>query len=318
MVRLFIAATACAVLLASPAYAHGVAGAHLFVSTLLIDDPNVADEASFPTFMWLPQPSDTSPAPVAYSANIEIDKRLTENFGIGIATGYSWLRTPSRKTANGWQNLSVTAKYKPYVNAEHEFMLSVGVTRNFARTGATGANGETLGNADTGSTTPKIYFGKGFGDLPIGPLRALALTGTIGFQVPDKRLKIADVDPDSGSPTFNNGLANQWQGGLSLQYSIRYLETQVKDHGLPEFVKRLTPLVELSWSSPASKPNNGATQYLFGVGVNYTATDYAITVEALIPGNRQTGSHPGFVAQFHLYFDDMFPHSLGKPVAQWF
>ena len=65
MVRPFIAAAAYSVLLASPAYAHGVAGAHLFISTLLIDDPNVADEASLPTFMWLPQPSDTSPAPVA-------------------------------------------------------------------------------------------------------------------------------------------------------------------------------------------------------------------------------------------------------------
>jgi hypothetical protein len=318
MVRPFIAAAAYSVLLASPAYAHGVAGAHLFIGTLLIDDPNVADEASLPTFMWLPQPSDTSPAPVGYSANIEIDKRLTENFGIGIATGYAWLRTPGQKTANGWQNLSVTAKYKPYFNAQHEFMLSVGVTRYFAHTGATGANGDTLGNADNGSTTPKIYFGKGFGDLPIGPFRALALTGTIGLQVPDKRLKIIGMDPDSGDLAFNNGLDNQWQGGLSLQYSIRYLETQVKDRGLPEFVKRLTPLVEVFWSSPAGKPNNGSTQYLFGIGVNYTATDYAVTVEALIPGNRQTGSHAGFVAQFHLYFDDMFPHSLGKPVAQWF
>ena len=130
-------------------------------------------------------------------------------------------------------------------------------------------------------------------------------------------MKINGFDGDGGSPTFNNGLANQWQGGFSLQYSIRYLETQVKDHGLPEWVKRLTPLVEVSWSSPASRPNNASTQYLIGAGVAYTATDYAVTVEALIPGNRQSGSHAGFVAQFHLYFDDMFPNSLGKPVSQW-
>ena len=77
-------------------------------------------------------------------------------------------------------------------------------------------------------------------------------------------------------------------------------------------------MVELAWSSPASRPNTGSTQYLIGAGVAYTAGSYAVTAEALIPGNRNTGSHPGFVVQFHLYFDDMFPRSLGKPIASWF
>ena len=35
---------------------------------------------------------------------------------------------------------------------------------------------------------------------------------------------------------------------------------------MPEFVNRLTPVVEVAWSSPASKPNQGSTQYLIGVG----------------------------------------------------
>jgi hypothetical protein len=91
----------------------------------------------------------------------------------------------------------------------------------------------------------------------------------------------------------------------------------VKDLGLPEFVNRLTPVVEVAWSSPASKPNQSSTQYLVGAGINYTATNYAVTVEALIPGNKQTGSHMGVIAQFHLYFDDLFPNSLGKPIVNW-
>ena len=41
-------------------------------------------------------------------------------------------------------------------------------------------------------------------------------------------------------------------------------------------------------------------------------------VEALIPGNKQSGSHLGVIAQFHLYFDDLFPNSLGKPIVDWF
>jgi hypothetical protein len=300
--------------LSHQAGAHGFAGDHMFVSTLIIDDPNVADEASLPTFSYLPQPADGGPAPGLYGLNAEFDKRITENFGFSLATGYNWLTQPGAKTANGWQNLEVTLKYKAYVNAPHEFMLSVGVTREFARTGANGPNGGVLDNDDSSSTTPTIYFGKGFGDLPIGWLRPLALTGELGYSIADKKLKI---DPADGSP-INNGHANAWTGGLSLQYSMRYLSSQVKDYGLPAFVNKLTPLVEVAWSSPASRPNQDSTLYLIAAGVNYTAQNYAFSVEALIPGNKQTGSHLGVVAQFHLYFDDLLPNSLGKPIAEWF
>jgi hypothetical protein len=300
--------------LTNHAYAHGFAGDHLFISTLLIDDPNVADEASLPTFSFLPQPTDGGPTPVQYGLGLEWDKRITENFGFAINDGYNWLTQPGAKTANGWQNLVVTLKYKPYVNAEHEFIVSVGVQRVIARTGANGSNGGALDNDDSSSTIPTLYFGKGFGDIPVGWLRPFFLTGELGYQIADKNLK---VDPVSYSPV-NNGISNAWTGGLSLQYSIRYLSSQVKDYGVPGFVNKLTPVVELAWSSPASKPTQDVTQYLWGIGVNYTATNYAVGVEMLVPGNRESGSHVGVIAQFHLYFDDMFPHSLGKPILEWF
>jgi hypothetical protein len=301
-----------------PVFAHGFAGPHMFISTLLIDDPNVADEASLPTFSFLPQPTDGGPAPGLYALEFEYDKRITENFGFSLSDGYQWLRTPGAKTFHGWENLELGLKYKVYVNPEHEFMMSLGVFQEFGSSGATGSNGNALDNDLTGSTTPTIFWGKGFGDLPIGYLRPFALTGTFGYAIANKGLKVTGTDPDTGDPVFNNGNSSQWSGGLSLQYSMRYLQSQVKDLGLPEFVNKLTPVVEVSWSSPASKPNQDSTQYLIGVGVNYTSDWWAMGVEALIPGNKQTGSHLGVIAQFHLYFDDLFPNSLGKPIADWF
>jgi len=296
------------------ASAHGYAGDHLFVSPLLIDDPNVADEASLPTFSYLPQPTDSGPAPGQYGLAFELDKRITENFGFALNEGYNWLTQPGAKTATGWQNLVVTLKYKPYVNAEHEFLMSVGVQRAFARTGANGTNGAVLGNEDSSSTIPTFYFAKGFGDVPVGWLRPFVLTGELGYIIADKKLKI---DPVDYTPV-NNGISNAWTGGLSLQYSIRYLSAQVKDYELSDFVNKLTPLVELSWSSSASKPNQFQTRYLWGVGVNYSATRWAVGLEALIPGNRQTGSNVGVIAQFHLYFDDLFSNTLGTPIVNWF
>ena len=159
MYRLTLLATlaGASVFASEAACAHGFAGPHMFISTLLIDDPNVADEASLPTFSFLPQPTDGGVTPGLYATEFEFDKRITENFGFSLASGYQWLRTPGMKTVNGWENLEGTLKYKVYVNPEHEFMLSLGVSREFARTGANGTNGAALDNDDSSSTTPTIY-----------------------------------------------------------------------------------------------------------------------------------------------------------------
>src|ERR1039458_8148015 len=109
---ILLATLAGASLLASqPAFAHGFAGAHMFVSTLILDDPNVADEASLPTYSFLPLPDNGGPAPLLSTSGFEFDKRITENFGFAINEGYDWLRQPGNKTANGWQDLAVALKY---------------------------------------------------------------------------------------------------------------------------------------------------------------------------------------------------------------
>ncbi|HSU04740.1 MAG TPA: hypothetical protein VLI93_04145 [Acetobacteraceae bacterium] len=220
-----------------------------------------------------------------YDFNFEYDKRITENTAVIVNDGYSILQQQGAGTRNGWQNLSVALKWQAHVNAEHEVIVSLGVIRECARTGSA-----SLGNDDVGSTTPTLYFGKGLGNLPVAWLRPLA---------------------------FNKSIENRWTGGASVQYSLPYLQSQVRDLGLPEFFGRLTPLLEVAWSSPASKANSLGTQVLFGVGVVYTATAYAIGVEALIPGNRQTGTSVGFLAQLHLYLDDLLPNTLGKPLIDW-
>jgi hypothetical protein len=79
---------AAGLLPAGSALAHGFAGPHMFISTVLIDDPNVADEASLPTFTFLPQPTDSGPAPGLYALDFEFDKRITENFGFSLNDGY--------------------------------------------------------------------------------------------------------------------------------------------------------------------------------------------------------------------------------------
>jgi hypothetical protein len=299
-------------LLAVPhlAAAHAVAGARVFVPTLTMDDPGVADEASLPTISWQRSGADGGPGPVyTYGLGAEYDKTITPNLGVAINDGGTIVQTLHGSTETGLQNLFVTLKYQAYVNAEHEFIASFGVQREFGGTGD-----EAAGADRYGSTTPVVYFGKGLGDLPIGPLRAFGITGEFSYTFADTALKYADpANPGAG---FNAGNPNQYNGAISVQYNLSYLQGQVKDYGFGDFINRLVPLVELTWSSQTTSPGNSDPQFLIAPGVVYMADTWDFGIEALIPGNKATGTNVGVIAQFHLFFDDLFPNSIGKPLFE--
>jgi hypothetical protein len=325
MTRLFSAATLAAaclpVLCAGQVHAHAIAGSRVFPVTLTIDDPGVADEASLPTFIWQRSGANGGPGAIhTYSFAGEYDKRITERLGVGLSDSYVVRSTQNDKTRTGFQDLVGIVKFRTYVNGPHELYIPLGVIREFGHTGTA-----HIGADEYGSTTPTVYFGKGFGDLPIGLLRPLAVTGTGGFLIADRELKSSQPPPDlsanASSPVtgiaaqqFNNGYSNRWVGGLSVQYSIPYLQSQVRDVGLHGFLGHLIPLVELAYSSPASAPSNLGTQLVFAPGVIYEGDSFQFGVEALIPANKASGSNVGVIAQFHLFFDDLFPNSLGKPL----
>jgi len=308
------AALACAGALGpSAAFAHVIAGNRVFPVTLTFDDPGVADEASLPSFMYQRSGAGGGTGPThEYDFGFEYDKTITSNTALIVNYGWDIFQTNGSKTETGFENLFVTGKWQAYTNAEHEFVVSLGVIREFGGTGT-----DHTGADVHGSTAPTLYFGKGLGDLPIGYLRPLAITGELSYAVADQGLKAMPVvDPATGltSLQFNNGNPNQWSGGLSVQYSIPYLQSQVKDFGLPAFVGRLVPLVELTWSSPATSPSTQGAAWTVAPGVIYMADWYQVGIEALIPGNKAAGTNVGVVALFHVFFDDLYPHSIGKPI----
>ena len=315
------ASLACAGLLlhAAPAAAHAVAGARVFPVTLTLDDPGVADEASLPTVTYQRSGADGGTgATHEYDLGVEFDKTITEDFGFAVNDGWDIFQTAGSRTQTGFENLFVTAKYQVYVNADHEFIASVGVIREFGRSGT-----QHTGADQYGSTAPTGYFGKGLGDLPIGILRPLAVTGELSYQVADRELKalpapsVAGMGASQGSDLalqYNNGASNAWAGGFSVQYSLPYLQSQVRDLGLPHLIGGLVPVVEVTWSSPASSPSSSGTTWTVAPGVIYLGDTFQAGIEALIPANQAAGSNVGAIAQMHFFFDDLFPHSLGKPI----
>lgn len=303
--RLGVAALAFLPVIAN---AHGVAGPRIFVATLQIDDPAVSDELAIPTLNVIHNPASNGNNPnTETDATISFSKRITDQFGVSVSLGETYLSPLHSKSSSGLQNLDLGAKYQVYVNPEHEFMFSLGIDRELGGTGS-----PTIGADSVSTTTPSITWGKGLGDLPIGALRAFAVTGQFGYAVSDRNLR---QFPDGSD---NGGHENRITAGLSLQYSIPYLQAQVKDYHLPNWLANLTPLVEIAYSSPANGPSTTPMQWVVAPGIAYSGDWYQLTAELTIPGNRNTGRNVGLVAEFHIYLDDLLPKSIGAPITHWF
>jgi len=284
------------------ATAHVVVGDRTFPVTLTFDDPGVGDEATFPQLIWQRSAGPTN----QYQTQWEFDKTITPTTALIYNHGFDFLSAAGSKTHSGFENVVITGKWQAYTLPEHEFVASFGVQREFSGNVQT----QNIGGDQYGATLPTLYFGKGLGDLPIGVFRPLAITGELSYVVPDRRMNF------DGS---NNGSPASWQAGLSIQYSLPYLQSQVKDYGLPGFLGHMIPLVEATYTSPAAGPASGNPMTLtIGAGAIFVGDTYQVGFEALIPANKATGQNVGFILQVHYFFDDLFPNSLGKPISEWF
>jgi hypothetical protein len=305
-----VAALSCAGVLLhlSSAAAHAVCGSRVFPVTLTLDDPGVADEATVPQIGYSRAAADGGPGP-GHDTNIafEYDKRLTEEFGFAFNDDYSVNQTNNAKTQTGWDDLTVTAKWAKCLSPDHDFILGFGVIREFGRTGTS-----HIGSDEYGNTAPTVYLGKGLGELPFPALQPLGITGELSYAFADKEFK------SLSATQTNNGYANQWIGGMSLQYSIPYLQAQIKDYGLPEPFAHLVPLTEVDWSSPATSPGGSPTSWTLAPGFIYLRTWYQVGVEALVPLNKAAGTNVGVVLQFHVFLDDLYPHGIGTPLLDMF
>ena len=300
--RAFAVALIFVALSASEAFAHCFAGGRFFPATLVTDDPCVADELSLPTVQW----SKTADMPPATQWDISVDlaKRITEDFGVTVGNTWSHIHQPGGFTIAGFNNLETAFQYQLLKDPAHELALLVGLVAEWGGTGAINS-----GLADPWSTlTPTFYFGKGFGDLPdsFGWLRAFAVTGQIGYQIPTR-----SFDADSG--TF---IPQVLVYGASIQYSMPYLKSEVRDYQLPDFINHLIPIVEMQLSTPVANNfgNSPITTGTINPGVIWVGTYFQVGAEAVLPVNRASGTGVGVLAQLHLYLDDMFPTTIGRPL----
>jgi hypothetical protein len=272
--------------LPSAAHAHSIAGNRVFPATMAIDDPGVGDEANL-QFGHVRVPGDDGDQSIN-TFEFEYDKLITSRLAFSVGGSYVMQNNP---TAHGFDNFEVGLKYLLYVNEAHEFMASVGVEAELGGTGSKSIS-------DSFSTiSPTVYLGKGMGDLPdsLAYLRPVAIT--------------AEAAP---ALTTGAGQPNAFNYGFTIQYSLPYLQQHVHSLGLPEPFANLIPLVEIPLSH-----SQGQTTGTVNPGFIWLNRYGQFGIEAQIPINRASGSHVGILVQAHIFFDDVAPTTIGKPLFDW-
>jgi len=287
--------------------AHGVAGQRFFPTTFAVDDPFVSDE--FSLLYHSIKANDKTGEPKASSLDVAYSKRIIPNFGIEVAESYQRLQLEGENSVSGYGNLEVSAKYQFYTSAEHETILSFGVSDEVGNTGSRKVGAESFS-----FISPAFFFGKGFGDLPdsMSFLRPLAVTGVIGPNFPSQKQAVI-VNEDTGDiDVERHPTTLTW--AFTLQYSLMYLQGAVKDVGLGVPFNRMVAVVEFPMETCLNTDCKNQTTGTVNPGIAWIGKYTELAIAAEIPMNPRSGAGTGVFALFHLFIDDLFPKGIGRPI----
>ena len=269
---------------------HGFAGDRFFPPTIQTDDPFTTDELAFPTLSTFKNPD--TPSTRETDLGFDFSKEIFPKFALGIEAEYIHLSQNGMPSENGFNNINLSAKYRLWLNAPHEAIISLGAEWEIGGTGSS-----KVGASSAHTFTPILYYGKGLGDLPesLNYIRPFAVTGTLGQTFP------TEAEP------------NTFEWGFAVEYSLPYLQAQVKNLGLPAPFKSMIPLVEFSFSTPENH-GGGPTTGTINPGILWGNRHLQVGAEAIIPLNTASGSEVGAILRVQFFIDDLLPRWFGHPI----
>lgn len=267
------------------AHAHAIAGQRLFPSTLTFDDPGIGAELPL-VFSHVRADGVTQD-----DLGIAVTKPVTQNFSLIAGTDYVGVSQAGAPASHGWGNFEFGGVWQVYRNAASESIGSFSVSRSFAHTGSRATRD------DFSTWSPAFNFGQGFGNAHADWLRPFALTGSLGLDLPN----------DRNEPRMLN-----W--GLSLQYSVPYLQNFVKYAGIKAPFDKMIPIIELPMQTCLDRGCHGQTTGYVAPGVIWIGRFVQWGFELQIPVNRRTGNAVGVMFGFDFYLDDLAPHGFGAPL----
>lgn len=285
-----------AIVIALPAagWAHGIVGKRFFPTTIVVEDSFVSDEAGIVVGHI------RDPHALETEIEMEITKRLTPNLAIGLGGTRMILRPrgeeehheESTGTLHGWSNPEFMLRYQFIRDPMRELAATAALNVSPG-----GVGGKTVGRLSGTTVSPAIQIGKGFGDLPDWAdwLKPVAVTTSLGF---DLRTNRNEREEDAQH-------AFAW--GVSVMYSIPYLQSFVKDVGIPWPLNRMFPVVEFNGETLISGPEKGSHTAFANPGLVWAGRYFELAVSAQVPLNDTSGDRVGVLGMVHFFLDDIAP-----------
>lgn len=267
------------------ASAHAVAGQRLFPATLTFDDPGIGAE--------LPMVFSHIHADGAEQTNfaLSVTKPVTPNFSLIAGTDYLYAPGNGQPGTYGWGNFVVGGVWQVYRIASTESIGAFSITDSIGNTGSRAVRD------DFSTYSPEFDFGQGLGALHTAWLRPFAVSGALSVDFPT-------------NPTA----AHIVNWGLSLQYSIQYLQNFVRYAGIGPPFNNMIPIIELPMQTCLDRGCGGQTTGYVAPGVIWIGRYLQVGVELQVPVNHRTGNSVGVLFGVDFYLDDIAPHSFGAPL----
>jgi hypothetical protein len=284
-------------------WAHGFAGKRFFPSTFQVEDPFVSDEFSV-LFEHIKEPEGKTT-----DVEMEYSKRILPNLGISLGESYIHQDFLEGGSASGFGNLEVGLKYQFLTSEEHETILSVGTGLEIGGTGTRRVGAESFS-----VISPAFFLGKGFGDLPesMNFLRPFAITGVVGPNFPTRSKNVTFNHETEETEVERNPTTLTW--GFTIQYSLQYLQSFVKDVGLGAPFNRMVVVTEFPMETCLSSDCKGQITGSVNPGIVWIGKYLQLGLAAEIPINTRTGKNVGVLGLVHFFIDDLFPKSIGRPI----
>ena len=229
----------------------------------------------------------TDPSVVQTDISTELSKRITAGVRVvdRLRLDASRPGGTAAQSQRAFENLEITPKYQFLLNAPHEAVASVGVIAEVGGTGAAGRRASPSRPTPRPSTSGR---GPAICRKSLNWARPFAVTGTIGYSITSsKKTTSPVVDPDTGIITLAvDHVSNTINYGFAIEYSNFYLRANVHDFGLPEWVNRLTPLVEFNFVTPVTDRYGEKTVGTINPGIIWSGQSMQFGVEAIIPANE--------------------------------
>jgi len=283
------------------AHAHGRIGKRFIPTLFEIEDPFVAEELTFLLGFFEEPAKGGEPAVDEFEVETEFAKRITPRFALSAGGDFRSRDTHDGPTDSGFGNLDLGAKYQFLSLPKLETVASFGVNVEIGKTGKKKVEASRFS-----TISPALFYGAGAGFLPdsFRFLRPIALTGLVSAHFPSASRSAGEANPISLS----------W--GFALHYSIPYLDAFVMDTGLPDFFNRFVPVLEVALETCIDRPADceGGTSGTVNPGFVWLGSKFEVGFAARVPINDKTGDDVGVFGLVHLFIDDMFPKSLGRPI----